>query len=416
MPRRRILYIDLAPAVGGSVISLYHLVAGLNLARYEPRVVLAESNDYAERFRELGVVVIPVGDTRAMAAEADQPTVSTVRRSGLVQAIKGSAAGARLVHAVGFCVRNLPAIRCTARELERVMSQTVPDLVHLNDAVAVSRPGILAARRARCPAICHVRALTQRNAFDCWNARSLSGLICISQAVDRHQRTLPGRHDPSWVVYNGLDIAAFEAEARSGVTRRELGLAEDDLVVGCVGRLVVWKGQEVFLTALARVIGQERQAPARQVRGLIVGGPEPGGEAHVEALQQLARSLGIEDRVIWTGFRHDVARLISHMDLLVHASVAPEPFGRVLIEGMAAGTPVIGTQAGAVPEIISHGETGWLVAPGDVEKMAASIAHAIDHPHEMVRIRQHARQAVEARFTAEQYVRGIERVYEAVLS
>jgi len=411
MPRPyRILYVDLAPAVGGSVISLHHLVEGLDKERYQPHVVLAASNDYAARFRELSVPVTLVGGARAMVDDAEQPAVSTLRHSGLVQAIKRNALGEQLVHTTGFLLRNYPAIQRTARMLGRIIADVSPDLVHLNDAVSVSRPGILAARRAGRPALCHIRALTERNAYDRWNGRSLSGLICISQAVDRHQRTLVGRHDPSWVVYNGLDLDAFDAAARSGVTRHDLRLGADDVVIGCVGRLVPWKGQEVFLRALALLA--ERHP---RVCGVIVGGPEPGGQAHVDVLRKLACSLGIGDRVVWTGFRQDVPRLISLMDVLVHASVAPEPFGRVLIEGMAARTLVVGTRAGAVPEIIEHGQTGLLVTPGDAQAMAAGVEYALDRSAEMERIRERARQVVERRFTAARYVRGIERVYEAIL-
>jgi glycosyltransferase involved in cell wall biosynthesis len=103
------------------------------------------------------------------------------------------------------------------------------------------------------------------------------------------------------------------------------------------------------------------------------------------------------------------------MDVLVHASTAPEPFGRVIIEGMAAGTPVVGTNAGAVPEIIEDKVTGLLVPPGDAGAMAEAIAWVLEHPQEAQAMRLAARRAVELRFTTERYVQGVERVYEEIL-
>ena len=408
--RWRIIYVDMAPSVGGSVISLYQLVKGLDRGRYEPYVIMREGHEFIPRFQDLGAVVMTTktGFTGAMAGSSQ--SWQGARQSRLAGWLKRHPAGESLVHLVGFYLRTWPELRTEASSLRALMDQVQPDLVHLNDVVAVARAGIMATRGLRAPVICHLRAMDSRTHFDRHLSHSLRGYICISAAVNRHLLGLGGRIEPSWVVYNGLDLAEFEGLPDRQDTRVALGFAPDDRVVGCVGRLRPWKGQHILLHALAML---QRDHP--RLRGLIVGSPERHEHAYEDELRALARGLGLEDRVVFTGFRRDVPALIQAMDLLVHASVSPEPFGRVIIEGMAAGTPVIGTQAGAVSEIIEDGVSGLLVAPDDPDSMARGIAYVCEHPQQMESWRLRAREIVERRFDAAQYVRGVERVYEAIL-
>jgi glycosyltransferase involved in cell wall biosynthesis len=134
-----------------------------------------------------------------------------------------------------------------------------------------------------------------------------------------------------------------------------------DLVVGMVGRITPWKGQDVFLSAFARAFPDGAQ------RAVIVGSPMFGREEeqYAEGLRAQAHELGIADRVDFRGFREDVAAELAAMDVLVHASVTAEPFGQVILEGMAAGLPVVATAGGGPSEIVDHDLTGLLYPPGD---------------------------------------------------
>jgi glycosyltransferase involved in cell wall biosynthesis len=138
-------------------------------------------------------------------------------------------------------------------------------------------------------------------------------------------------------------------------------------VVGLVGRLAPWKGQHVFLDAFARAF------PTGGVRARIVGDALFGEDAYRDSLHQQVVRLGITDRVEFRGFRSDVRAELAALDVLVHASVQPEPFGQVVVEGMAAGLPVIATDAGGPAEIIDRGVDGLLIPPDDVEALAAAM-------------------------------------------
>jgi glycosyltransferase involved in cell wall biosynthesis len=208
------------------------------------------------------------------------------------------------------------------------------------------------------------------------------------------------------VVHNGIDAAPFDAvtdEATQAV-RAALGVPRDVPLVIHVGRFHHWKGQQVLLRALAR----ERRAHA-----WIVGAPLFGEETFAAELRAECTKLGLDDRVQFLGFRDDVPTLIKAADMVVHSSVYPEPFGRVVVEGMLAGRPVIAARGGGVGEIVTDGETGLLIPPDQPEALAAAIGRVIDDPAAAAvmaaRGAAHARRA----FTRAAMVRGVAAVVAA---
>jgi glycosyltransferase involved in cell wall biosynthesis len=167
------------------------------------------------------------------------------------------------------------------------------------------------------------------------------------------------------VVYDGVPAHSHGRAQRP---------APAPLRIGIVGRLAPWKGQDVFLRAFAAAFrtGSEQ--------AVIVGGALFGERAFECELRDLSRRLGIDERVRFVGFTEDVPRQLDDLHVLVHCSTIPEPFGQVVVEGMAAGLPVVAAAAGGPAEIVRHGQTGMLVAPGDVDALAMTLRHlAVDH-------------------------------------
>jgi len=151
------------------------------------------------------------------------------------------------------------------------------------------------------------------------------------------------------------------------------------------------------------------------VRGLIVGDVESTEPHYRQELEALAGRLGIGERVTFTGHCADMPGLLPALEVLAHCSLQPEPFGRVFIEGMAAGVPVVGAADGAAPEIIADGETGLLVPPGDDAALAEAIARLLDEPALAAKIRTAARRRAEADFGLAAHVRQIEAIYRRLL-
>jgi glycosyltransferase involved in cell wall biosynthesis len=182
------------------------------------------------------------------------------------------------------------------------------------------------------------------------------------------------------VVYQGMD-AAFTKDTRSFCAlRRELCLG-DGPIVGVFGRVTQWKGQHIAIEVLSRL---------PQVWLLIVGdtSEEP---TYADALRRRSVELGVGDRVRLLEHRDDVPELMRLVDVVLHTPVAPEPFGRVIVEGMLARRPVVASNAGGAPEIIEDGVSGILVPPADVDGFAAAVSALLHDP-------EHARAIAEAGF------------------
>ena len=180
-----------------------------------------------------------------------------------------------------------------------------------------------------------------------------------------------GKLEKAVVVYNGISPEPFDAVQSCDVERLrwQLGL-EGKFIVGVFGRLSPWKGQHIVIDAL-------RGLPDTHI--LLVGEALFGEQAYADDLRSRADSNGMEDRVHFLGFRRDIPTLMKLVDVVVHASTAPEPFGRVIVEAMLSNRPVIATRAGGVIEIIDNEKTGLLVAPGSVSELLAAIERLRTH-------------------------------------
>lgn len=403
----RILYIEPASTPGGSVVSLYYLLRGIDRNRYQPVVLLSPDNPWTGRFRALGVEVLAQdlyrrpGDTAAM---------KRAKRAMVSRGLRRWRWGERLYHLAGFCWRILRETLPQACATARLIRAQGVDLVHTNCRIGYDRPGIIGARLAGVPCVAHMRAFEQLNGFDRILTRLVTTFICISRSLEDNLRAQGAHIRESVVVYNGLDPADLVAVDDPAEVKAEFGFDPDDPVAAVVGRLDRWKGQDHFIRAMAQVV---RDVP--EVCVLIVGDPEPYCLDYYAELRSLVESLGLSGRVVFAGHRSDVPRLMRAFTVLVHSSSEPEPFGRVIIEGMAAGLPVVATRAGGVPEIIEDGVSGVLVPPQDPEAMAQAIVSLLRDPQRASSIGQMARRRVEEHFTIRQYVAGVQQVYERTL-
>lgn len=202
------------------------------------------------------------------------------------------------------------------------------------------------------------------------------------------------------VVYNGLEPdAEWVDRARAEALRTEWG--SPAFLIGVVGRIkFLRKGQEVLVRAAALL---KERFP--ELRYAIVGSTAAGNEDHLLRLQELVREKGLEDRVRFTGDLTGMRDVYAAFDLTVVPSVLPEPFGCVVIESMAAGTPVIGSECGGIPEQIVDGVTGLLVTPGDEAALAEAIARLVEDERLRLRMADEGRRRFRERFVLQSTAR-----------
>ena len=208
------------------------------------------------------------------------------------------------------------------------------------------------------------------------------------------------------VVYNGMDVERFRPGLPSTL-RQEIGAAPDDVLIGISSRLAPDKGQETFLRAAKLVVQQEPRA-----RFVIIGDDSifSDNADYVPLLKRLATEGGLAGRVHFLGFRSDMHNIYPGLDIVVNAAWR-EAFGLVLTEAMACGKVAIGTQAGGIPEIITHGRDGFLFPVRDEQKLAEILLDVVRAPELRARIGAAARQTVVDRFTIQEQVRQQEAIY-----
>jgi glycosyltransferase involved in cell wall biosynthesis len=226
-----------------------------------------------------------------------------------------------------------------------------------------------------------------------WASARAGGVIVISRAVGRDARSVL-RRLPIDVVYNAVDTDYFLP--RPGDGRRLDALAglpvpePETLRVGLVATYARWKGQDLFLEA-ARI---RSERSGQKLRFYIIGGPiyrTPGSQFSASELRARAAELGITQQVGFIGFQQDTAEVYRALDIAVHASTQPEPFGRTIVEAMACGKPVIVSRAGGAAELFTDNEDTLGVPPGDAEALASSICALADDPDRRRRLAGQAR-------------------------
>jgi glycosyltransferase involved in cell wall biosynthesis len=282
-------------------------------------------------------------------------------------------------------------------------------LIHLCNGFRPNLDAIVAAGLLRVPCVCHVKGFAKHNWLDRFFARSVDLGICMTEAVRQdceRQRITAKRMT---VIYDGLDVEGFCPTREPLAIRRELGIPVEVPLVGIIGNIQTWKGQAVVVEAIREV-----KSAIPQIRCLIVGGIHRNGKEYAEQIRRFIEITGLHDNIIFTGFREDVADLIGALDLLIHASISAEPFGRVILEGMALGKAVIATNMGGVPEFVEDGVTGRLVPPGDSKALARAMIELLGDAAQRHSLGNHGRVAVHRRFTVEQHVREICQAYTSL--
>jgi glycosyltransferase involved in cell wall biosynthesis len=254
------------------------------------------------------------------------------------------------------------------------------DLLFANTQKALLIGG-LAGLWARRPVVWNLHDLLIPDHFTALNRRAAvtaANLLCrhviANSEASRDAFLAEGGRVPTTVVYNGIDPAPFDAVAPGQVAalRRDLGLS-DRPVVGVFSRLAPWKGQHVLLDALPAL-------PAA-AHVLFVGGALfDGDQEYAAALRRQVAEQRTAHRVHFLGFRDDVAALMTLCDVVAHTSTAPEPFGRVIVEGMLASRPVVASRTGGALEILEDGHTGTLVRPGDPGSLAEALRTLLSDP------------------------------------
>jgi glycosyltransferase involved in cell wall biosynthesis len=375
----RVAVVSHTAQLGGAERSLLRLVSHYDPERVRPTVVLGADGPLVEQLDRLGIEVLVrpldrrVGDRRKDALDA----------AGLAEP-----AAVRLLAGSTWKL---------AGELRRRRV----DLVHTNSLKAHVWGGV-AGRIAGARVLWHVRDHIAPPYLPPAAARAVRALA----------RTVPNR-----VVAVSASVAqTVGVQARvvhQGVRLPELNGARPatgPVRVGLVGRIAPWKGQDVFIAA-AEVLA----ASDAHVEFVLVGAPLFHEDAFEQTLRRRVERAGLAGLVHFLGFRADVWSVLRGLDVAVHASTLPEPYGNVVLEAMASRTPIVAAAAGGVLELVEHGRTGILVPPGDPVALAAALERLVADPRERERLGKAGRAHVERHFPVTRDAEAAQSIYAEML-
>jgi glycosyltransferase involved in cell wall biosynthesis len=398
----RLAFLSVSDKIGGSEVMLLQIASQLRRARpsWDLHLVLPGDGPLAPLAQAAGMSTISL---------PMPPSLARLGEWGL-RSSRRSAAGMRLVRAA----LDLPSYE---RRMRDTLASIRPDVVHSNGFKA----HIVAARThdSRRALVWHMheyvrerpvtRSLIRRYADRC------AAIVANSRSVADDVRAVADTHVEIRTIYNAVDLerfhpdgAAADLDACAGWSRPE----SRPVRIGLVATYSRWKGHDVFLRALARIPRD------RHIRAYVIGGAvyDTSHSQYAEdELRGLAKAYGVDDRIGFTGFIAASEEAIRALDVVVHASTTPEPFGLVIAEAMACGRAVVTSGTGGSAELVRDGEDAMTHTPGDPASLAAAIDTLAADAALRARLGAAARQTAVARFDARRLGAEFASVYEAAL-
>lgn len=381
----KVAYIGHTAKLGGAEIGLLRMLSRVDRSSVTPLVILAEQGPFVEKLREeqLEVIVLQLAGT-----------VAQLRKDSLDA--KGFTRPAVVARTVGYSIR-----------LAQLLRQQHVDIVHTN-TLKSNCYGLLAARLAGKPIIWHIRDNIDESylppaAVKLIRVLARRGPDFVVTCSDSVQRNLPSSSSRIQTIYDGLS----EIPDTNRIEHDPFELP----LIGIVGRLAPWKGQDIFIQAASLIKNSGIKA-----RYVIIGAALFGEDAFVEELRRLADACGLSEDIEFTGFVDDVGSQIRKMSVLVHASISPEPLGQVVIEGLAHGVPVVATAAGGPIEILANGEYGLLTTPGSASSLSEAVIKILSDRDLASRLSANGPIRVKEAFNAEENARQIAQLYTRVLN
>ncbi len=399
----RISWLSVSDQLGGSERALVTMLRGLRVARpdWTCQVVLPGAGPLRERVENAGAscVVVPMPPALARMGE------SAAMREGW-----NTAATIALGLRLGAGAVALPAYEAS---LARTFASFRPDIIHTNGLKA----HVLGARSRRQSAavVWHFHEYVSRRRLTRWLMRRYApdcdAIIANSASVASDVSSVFDVPPPMHVVRNAVDLHDFHPDGPRLDLDALAGLpaaGADVLRVGIVATFARWKGQDVFLDAFQRI------PASRSLRGYIIGGPvyDTSGSQHSRReLEAMIDARNLRSRVGLTGFVDSAAAMRS-LDIVIHASVEPEPFGLVIAEAMACGRPVVTTGHGGAAELIERDRDALVVPAGDPRALATAIERLAGDAALRELLGGQARAAAGARFSPERMAADVVRVFE----
>ena len=335
--------------VGGSHSCMYNLIRNVDKTRIQCTVGFYFHNVYVPRYQAIGV------DVEILPFEKPFHHSNVLYRK-----------------AVNWYRRDYRFKQC----LREFLQPKGFDLIVLNNSIYASLPFVQVCKQLRIPVVAYERGLLGH--FEPRHVRATGDIqasIPISDAVLEFIRKGQFQTPIVQRIYDGIDPSAVRSSRSPSEIKKSLEIPAESRLVGIIGNIRPWKGHRYFLESFF-----ELSRLRLDLYGLVVGGWGEEDEKFQADLVTLVEKEGLSHRLKFLGYRTDIPDLLSILDVFVHSSIKPEPFGMVLLEAMAAKRPIVATNFGGPLEILNKGECGLLVPPKDSKSMFEACRRYLDDP------------------------------------
>lgn len=352
---------------GGSDKSLYELVANLDRRNITPIICLRHGDPYIKKYKTLGIRIISLS------------LISPPKKLISLQGVK-------------FLFNFFPSVFSLAYLILRYKI----DVVHVNTSINIQ--GGFAGFLSRRPVIWHVRELLGQSLLD--RAVKLAVTLFATKIITISKSVYASIESKNKIlVYNGMDLSDYNFCSR-----------KDSVVVNCVGRFEEWKGQHIALKAIANL---HKEFPNTTFQ--FIGSPAINKPSYYQSLVDFVELNSIKN-VKFLGNRNDVPIILQSSHILLVPTCTSEPFGRTVIEGMAAGNIVIATNEGGPREIISHQVNGFLVTVNSVNEMTDMLRYVLLNIDKLETIQDNAKKCVKEKFDIKRVSNEMESIFNGVLN
>ncbi len=400
---KNILYVENGIGYGGAIICLRHLVRQLDKQQFKPLVVTgrkdlpyqdipkdAQWRPIIDRHIDVVVLRTQLADHKVLSAIPGIPWL-------LNQVL------ARLDDIVNFLPFFLQLL-WTAWRFKT-------DLIHANNEPLCNRAALLVGKLLHIPTVCHVRGDQKGSKLMATAYRLPTHFISVSQWIAKSmQKVLQVPEYKISVIYDGIALEQLDLEADGHEFRRSYAIPVDAYVVGLVGLLIPWKGQELFLDAA--IILRDK---IPNLKMLIVGGTPDECMVYEALLRLRVSQEQLDDLIGFTGHLTSMEQVYNGLDVVVSASTSPEPLGTVVIEAMAMGRPLIGPNHGGAAEMIEHLKTGLLFTPNDARALADEIERLSINPALALQLGHDARDHALETFAIARHTEQVQALYHQLL-
>ncbi|AMK78381.1 MULTISPECIES: glycosyltransferase family 4 protein [Methylomonas] len=397
---KKIIFVENGIGYGGAIICLRHLVRNIDRSRFLPMVVTGRTGpQYEEIANESLWKHIPDRHIDIVSLKGKTASIEWLKK----------------LPPLKFCINQLLARADDVFNFVPFFVQLLwtawrfdADLIHANNEPVCNRAALLVAKILRIPSICHVRGDPVDSRIGRWTYALPDHFVSVSNWVaEAMRKNLDVPQQKISVVYDGIALEKLDINSNGNTFRQQYNIPQNAFVVGLVGLLIPWKGQEIFLTAASLLKGK-----IPNLRMLIIGGTPDDYLSYENRLKQRVIEEELTELVIFTRHIPNMENVYNGLDIVVSASISPEPLGTVVIESMAMGRPLIGPAHGGGAEMISAGESGLLFSPGDANSLAKAILTFYESPEMRKKLGATARVTALQNFSVETHTNKIQALYE----